>query len=69
VAANGSRNTTSDVGVATELLLAALRGARMNVEINLAALTDPVYVERIRTEASQLEDDARADAARARELL
>ena len=37
--------------------------------INVAALSDPVYVGRIRTEASQLEDDARADAARARERL
>ena len=69
VAANGNRNTVSDVGVAIELLLAALRGARMNVEINLAGLRDTEYVARIRTEASQLGDDAAADAVRARELL
>jgi formiminotetrahydrofolate cyclodeaminase len=69
VAANGNRNAASDVGVAIELLLAALRGARMNVEINLAGLTDAAYVTRVRTEASQLGDDAGADAARARELL
>ena len=66
VAANGNRNTASDVGVAVELLLAALRGARMNVEINLTGLRDTDYVARIRTEASLLEDDAAADAARAR---
>ena len=69
VAANGSRNTTSDVGVAIELLLAALRGAGMNVEINLAALTDAEYVSRMRAEASQLEQEAADDALRARQLL
>jgi formiminotetrahydrofolate cyclodeaminase len=69
VAANGNRNTASDVGVAIELLLAALRGARMNVEINLAGLRDTEYVARIRTEAGQLEDDAAADVVRARGLL
>jgi len=69
VAANGNRNTASDVGVAIELLLAALRSARMNVEINLAGLRDTEYVARIRTEAGQLGDDAAADAVRARERL
>jgi methenyltetrahydrofolate cyclohydrolase len=69
VATNGNRSAASDVGVAIELLFAALRGARMNVEINLAALSDTEYVARIRTEASQLENDAGADAARGKELL
>ena len=69
VAANGNRKAASDVGVAIELLLAALRGARMNVEINLAGLRDTEYVARVRTEASQLGDDAAADAVRARDLL
>jgi formiminotetrahydrofolate cyclodeaminase len=65
VAANGSRKTTSDVGVAIELLLAGLRGARLNVEINLKGLPDAGYVTRIRSEADQLEHDAAADAGRA----
>jgi formiminotetrahydrofolate cyclodeaminase len=69
VATNGNRSAASDVGVAIELLFAALRGARMNVEINLAALSDKEYVARIRTEVGQLENDARGDAARGRELL
>ena len=69
VAANGNRSAASDVGVAVELLLASLRGARMNVEINLKGLADADYVARIRTEAGQLERDAAADADRARELL
>ena len=69
VATNGNRSAASDVGVAIELLFAALRGARMNVEINLAALSDTEYVARIRTEAGQLENDAGADAMRGKELL
>jgi len=69
VATNGSRNATSDVGVAVELLLASLRGARMNVEINLKGLSDPDYVTRVRSEAGELERDAAADAGHARTLL
>ncbi len=69
VAANGNRRTTSDVGVGVELLVAALRGARMNVDINLAALDDQEYVGRVRTEAGELERDAVADAETARRAL
>jgi len=69
VAANGSRRTTSDVGVAVELLGAALRGARLNVEINLAGVNDPAYVARIREEAEELEANGGADAERARRAL
>ena len=69
VAANGARKATSDIGVAVELLLAGLRGAGMNVEINLKGLPDAGYVTRIRAEADQLELDAAADAGHARTLL
>jgi len=69
VAANGNRRTTSDVGVGVELLVAALRGARMNVDINLAALDDQEYVGRVRTEAGELERDAVADAETARRAI
>jgi len=69
VAANGSRRTTSDVGVGVELLLASLRGARLNVEINLSTLKDSEYVSRIRTEVDALERDGAADAERARREL
>ena len=69
VASNGSRRTTSDVGVAVELLSAALRGARLNVEINLASVNDPAYVARIREEVEELEADAAADADQARRAL
>lgn len=69
VSANGNRRTTSDVGVGVELLVAGLRGARMNVDINLAALDDGDYVRRVRTEAEELERDAEADADTARRAL
>jgi formiminotetrahydrofolate cyclodeaminase len=69
VSANGNRRTTSDVGVGVELLVAGLRGARMNVDINLAVLDDQDYVRRARTEAEELERDAEADAETARRAL
>lgn len=69
VARNGNRRTTSDVGVGVELLLAALRGARLNVDINLSSLEDAAYVTRIRTEVAELERDAAQDAEAARRAL
>jgi len=69
VATNGNRRTTSDVGVGVELLLAALRGARLNVEINLSGLGDAGYAARVKEEVEALERDATADADRARRAL
>lgn len=69
VASNGSRKTTSDVGVAVELLGAALRGARLNVDINLAGLRDEAYTARIREEVDELLEDGAEDAERARRAL
>ncbi|HEU5254455.1 MAG TPA: cyclodeaminase/cyclohydrolase family protein [Vicinamibacterales bacterium] len=69
VASNVSRKTTSDVGVAVELLGAALRGARLNVDINLAGLNDESYTTRIREEVDELVVDGAEDAERARRAL
>jgi len=69
VAANGNRRTTSDVGVGVELLLAGLRGARMNVDINLSTLEDAAYVARATEEADELVSDAERDAEDARRAL
>jgi formiminotetrahydrofolate cyclodeaminase len=69
VASNGGRKTTSDVGVAVELLVAALRGARLNVDINLAGLSDEAYTARIKEEVEELVSDAAGDAEAARRAL
>jgi formiminotetrahydrofolate cyclodeaminase len=53
VAALGNPSASSDVQVGFELLGAASRGARLNVEINLDSVKDPEYVARIRSEAEE----------------
>lgn len=69
VARNGNPNAASDVGVALELLTAGLRGAALNVNINLGSLADQTFVERVRWEREDLERTAAEEAARARERL
>lgn len=69
VATNGNRRATSDVGVGVELLLAGLRGARMNVDINVSTLDDSNYAARVTQEAEALGRDAEADADAARRAL
>jgi formiminotetrahydrofolate cyclodeaminase len=65
VASNGNLNAASDAGVGIALLDAALRGAAMNIAVNVRSLTDQAFVERVDTERRQLEGDAAADARRA----
>jgi formiminotetrahydrofolate cyclodeaminase len=69
VAANGNKNATSDVGTAIELLLAGLRGASMNVEINLAGLTDQSFVQEVKIRRSEIENTAMRATEDARRLL
>jgi formiminotetrahydrofolate cyclodeaminase len=69
VARFGNPNAASDVWVALELLVAAGRGARMNVEINLASLDDGAYVSRVTETVSVLDTDATTGAAAARVAL
>jgi glutamate formiminotransferase/formiminotetrahydrofolate cyclodeaminase len=45
----GNRNLISDVGVAVLLAEAALRGANVNVEVNLVSLRDASFVEEKRS--------------------
>ncbi len=56
-------NLISDVGVAAILLEAALRGAKMNVEINLAWLKDQDFVSQARQEIDAAAQEARRTAA------
>ena len=51
----GNANAASDVVVAVELLLAAARGARANVEINLESLDDAAFVEQLREEVARID--------------
>jgi len=69
VAAQGRRSAASDVGVAIELLRAAVRGASMNVDTNLSALKDTAYVDRVTAEQQRLGEQSAADAERALALL
>jgi formiminotetrahydrofolate cyclodeaminase len=65
-AAHGNPNASSDVKVGYRLLMAAAEGARDNVEINLDGLTDTTIKERIRSEATELMNEA---AGHVREVL
>ena len=63
VARLGNANASSDVVVAIELLLAAVRGARANVEINLDSLADPAFVGRLKEEVLRIDRESTAVAS------
>jgi glutamate formiminotransferase/formiminotetrahydrofolate cyclodeaminase len=67
IARFGNPNAASDIGVAVELLGAAARGAKLNVDINLAGLKDGDAAGRLADAAAEaLADCERSlDAARA----
>jgi len=58
VAALGNANASSDVQVGLELLMAGLRGAKLNAAINLVSIKDQGYVEFTTKQAKQLEGEA-----------
>ena len=51
---NGNPNSVSDAGVAAEVALAGLRGACMNVMINLLEIDDTSYCEALQNEVDSL---------------
>jgi methenyltetrahydrofolate cyclohydrolase len=65
VARLGNPNASSDVRVGLELLAAGLRGARLNVQINLESITDADYVAKTRDAADRLVTTADAETAAA----
>jgi methenyltetrahydrofolate cyclohydrolase len=69
IAQLGNRSASSDVQVAYELLGAALRGARLNVEINLGSVKDADYAWRVRADVANFEAEATRDADAARAAL
>jgi formiminotetrahydrofolate cyclodeaminase len=54
LARQGSRNAVSDVGVAAQLIRAAVPSALLNVEINLPVLEDTMFVSWARDEVAEL---------------
>ncbi len=69
VAAHGHRAAASDVGVAIALLRAGLRGARLNIEINVAGLSDADFTAAVATETTRCSDGASRAATEAEALL
>ena len=65
VAALGNRNASSDVQVGIELLRAALRGAKWNIEVNLAGLTNETFKAAVRGEVERLVVEGEQRAATA----
>ena len=55
VSAMGNPSASSDAAVGFELLAAGLRGAKLNVEINLGSVKDAEYVRRIQSEVEELD--------------
>jgi formiminotetrahydrofolate cyclodeaminase len=54
VATHGHRAASSDVGVALALLHAGHEGARLNIRVNLAGITDRAYVDAVTAESERL---------------
>jgi len=69
VAANGNRNASTDTAAGVELLLAGLRSAGLNVDVNIDSVTDASFTSRVAEERRELAEDAAADAQRARAEL
>jgi formiminotetrahydrofolate cyclodeaminase len=69
VARNGNTNAATDTGTAVLLLMAGLRGAALNVDVNVKNLADAAFVERVSAERDQLASDAEADARQASDRL
>ena len=58
----GNANASSDVQVGLELLRAGLKGARLNVEINLDSVKDEGYLAGVRAEVARLSESGAAGA-------
>jgi methenyltetrahydrofolate cyclohydrolase len=69
IAANGHRAAASDVGVATALLRAGVRGAALNIDINAGSVSDQAYGDGVRAESARLSESARGAADEAETLL
>ena len=69
VARHGNPSAKSDVGVALELLIAALKGAALNVMVNLESIDEVGWVDGVKSEVERLEAAAPLLASDARTAL
>lgn len=69
IAALGNPSAASDLEVGLELLNAALRGAKLNVETNLDTVKDQEYVEQVRNEVTEFARAIGHESASARARL
>lgn len=60
--AYGNPNASSDAQVGVELLRAGLRGARLNVEINLGSVKNAAYVAEVTGDIARLSESGATDA-------
>lgn len=69
VAERGNQNAVSDAGVAALMAQAAVRSALLNVDINLRALEDAIYVRQVRAEVDRLVQGLQGETERIMELV
>jgi formiminotetrahydrofolate cyclodeaminase len=69
VAKFGNPSAASDTQVGFELLNAALRGAKLNVEINLGSVKEPDYVAEIQKDVAEFERAIGHETDAARQAL
>jgi methenyltetrahydrofolate cyclohydrolase len=69
VAGLGNPSAASDLEVGIELLNAALRGARLNVDVNLGSVKDAEYVGKIRNDVTEYERAVGHESSAARAAL
>jgi formiminotetrahydrofolate cyclodeaminase len=69
IARGGHRAAVSDVGVAVALLRAGLRGARLNVDINIGSVSDTTYGDAVAAETARVSDAGSRAADEADALL
>jgi formiminotetrahydrofolate cyclodeaminase len=69
VAAHSIRSTHGDVGVAIELLRAAVRSAGLTIDANLTSLKDAEYARLVKEERQRLDTESAADAENALSMV
>lgn len=69
IAGKGNANAASDLGVASELALAGVEGAAMNVDINLGSIRDETFVREQERMVRELLERGRASRDAIRKIL